>query len=175
MKLKLFAFVALFSMVLAPVFGQENSYSIEGNKKHIAPEFTVRASGGFFASSVAVTGGVKFNDKRTVGLMLCNLKTYDDADPSHAYFNEVGVYYRRTFKLGKRNRLSLYNDIALAYAHVYKETGIVTENTEYRKGDDLIDVIWQPGLKIRFYNNFHMFMGPQISGGFVGLHLGIGL
>ena len=33
---------------------------------------------------------------------------------------------------------------------------------------------WQPGIRVRFYRNIHLFLGPTLATDCLGLHLGVG-
>ena len=54
------------------------------------------------------------------------------------------------------------------------ETGEKTEIIEDSPGDIIFAASWQPGIRIRFRRNVHLFLGPTISTNTVGLHLGVG-
>lgn len=48
-------------------------------------------------------------------------------------------------------------------------------NTVDRIGQIDFVAAWQPGIRIRFWNNIHLFLGPSISTySWLGLHLGVG-
>lgn len=73
--------VILFLVVVLPLKGQtladdasswagewKAAFSVDGRRKW-KPEFTVRYSAGFISEGPLITGGVKIDDKRTLGLM----------------------------------------------------------------------------------------------------------
>ena len=47
------------------------------------------------------------------------------------------------------------------------------EDKHPNPGDIEFALSWQPGIRIRFYRNIHVFLGPTL-GDSIGLHLGLG-
>ena len=162
--------------------GWKYALSKEG-RQNWKPEFTARAYAGFVTEGPAITGGVRIDDKRTLGLMVWKGSTWIDAAPARVYSISTGLYMRRYFHLGKKDIVALYSDFAIGAGYVYKmnggymtnaETGETVKTTDYNKGDVLFAATWQPGVRFRFWRNLHLFLGPTISTNTVGLHLGMG-
>ena len=162
--------------------GWKYAFSREG-RQNWKPEFTVREYRGFFTKGPAITGGVRIDDKRTLGLMVWQGVTYIDAAPADIYSISAGFYMRRYFHLGKKDIVALYSDFAVGAGYVYKmtgaykinaETGEIVNETDYNKGDVLFAATWQPGMRFRFWKDVHIFLGPTISTNTIGLHLGVG-
>ena len=162
--------------------GWKYALSKEG-RQNWKPEFTARAYAGFVTEGPAVTGGVRIDDKRTLGLMVWKGSTWIDAAPARVYSISTGLYMRRYFHLGKKDIVALYSDFAIGAGYVYKmnggymtnaETGETVKTTDYSEGDVLFSATWQPGIRFRFWKNLHLFLGPTISTNTVGLHLGMG-
>ena len=162
--------------------GWKYAFSREG-RQNWKPEFTARLYAGLFTEGPAITGGVRIDDKRTVGLMAWKGRTYIDAAPADVYSLSAGLYMRRYFHLGKKDIAALYSDFAIGAGYVYDmdggymvntETGETVKTTHYSKGDVLFSATWQPGIRFRIWKNFHLFFGPTISTDTVGFHLGAG-
>lgn len=158
------------------------AFSAEG-RQALKPEFTARVYAGFVTEGPAITGGVRVDDKRTLGLMVWQGETYIDAAPGAVYNVSAGLYMRRYFHLGKKDIVALYSDIAVGAGYVYKVNGKYWENTETGEKTEIIEdspgdikfaATWQPGIRFRFWRNVHLFLGPTISTNTVGLHLGVG-
>lgn len=60
--------------------GWKYAFSQEG-RQNWKPEFTARLYAGFVTEGLAITGGVRIDDKRTFGLMVWQGKTWIDAAP----------------------------------------------------------------------------------------------
>ena len=162
--------------------GWKYAFSAEGRQAW-KPEFTARVYGGFVTGGPAVTGGVRIDDKRTLGLMVWQGETWIDAAPASVYSISTGLYMRRYFHLGKKDIVALYSDVAFGAGYVYKvnggyrinsETGETVRIIDYSKGDVLFAAMWQPGVRFRFWRNLHLFLGPTLSTNTVGFHLGAG-
>ena len=166
------------------VWAQDWKYAFSAERRQAwKPEFTARVYAGFVTEGPAITGGVRVDDKRTLGLMVWQGKTYIDAAPGTVYNVSAGLYMRRYFHLGKKDIVALYSDFAVGAGYVYKvngkywentETGEKTEMIEDSPGDIIFAATWQPGIRFRFWRNVHLFLGPTISTNTVGLHLGVG-
>ena len=168
------------------VWAEDWKYAFSAERRQAwKPEFTARVYAGFVTEGPAITGGVRVDDKRTLGLMVWQGKTYIDAAPGTVYNVSAGLYMRRYFHLGKKDIVALYSDFAVGAGYVYKvngkywentETGEKTEMIEDSPGDIIFAASWQPGIRIRFrfWRNVHLFLGPTISTNTVGLHLGVG-
>jgi hypothetical protein len=109
---------------------------------------------------------------------------YVDAAPANIHTITAGLNFRRYWHLGKRKVFSLYSDLYAGAAFVTKVTGItheITENdrvwefVEERPGDVRFIGGWQPGVRVRFYKNLHLFLGPTIATNSIGLHIGVGI
>lgn len=162
--------------------GWKYAFSQEG-RQNWKPEFTARLYAGFVTEGAAVTGGVRIDDKRTIGLMVWQGKTWIDAAPASVYSISTGLYMRRYFHFGQKDIVALYCDFAVGAGYVYKmdggymtnaETGESVKTTDYNKGDVLFAATLQPGVRFRFWKNLHLFLGPTVSTNTVGLHLGVG-
>jgi hypothetical protein len=162
--------------------GWKYAFSQEG-RKNWRPEFTARVYEGFVTDGPAITGGVRIDDKRTLGLMVWQGRTHIDAAPGNIYSVSAGLFMRRYFHIGKRDIVSLYSDLALGAGYIYKvngkywynaQTGEKIQQIEETPGDVEFAATWQPGIRFRFWKNIHLFLGPTISTNTIGLHLGVG-
>ena len=145
------------------------AFSAEG-RKNWRPEITARITEGFVCGNTAFTAGIRIDYKRTFGLMLGLDNIHYDSIPadSDSYF--AGLYMRRYFHTGKRQRFSFYSDIAIGGGRVYK----ATPGADDQKGDIVLFWTLQPGVRIRFWKNTQLFLGPSVGPRDFGLHLGIG-
>jgi len=162
--------------------GWKYAFSSEGRQAW-KPEFTIRRFSGFFTDGNTLTGGVKIDDKRTFGLMASQAETHYDAVPGDVCYFSLGLYMRRYFHLGKKDIVALYSDCAVGGGYVYKvknkyitdaDTGEKVEMIDENPGDLLFVATWQPGVRIRFWKNLHLFLGPTLSTDTIGFHLGVG-
>ncbi len=148
----------------------KHAFSPEG-KKNWKSEFTVRYRNGLFTDGPMATGGIRIDEKRTLGLFLGLSEDYDDATPAFIYSVRTGVTFRRYWHMGSRKIFSFYSDLYAGAGYIYK----VTDPESYaRKGEFLFVGGWQPGIRVRFFRNIHLFLGPTIATDCLGLHLGIG-
>lgn len=185
--LKAIAFAVLMAFSFTSVQAQsiKESFSAEG-RKNWKSEITARGNLGIYAGGFAVTGGVRIDERRTLGLMAGkNSNTYT---VTHGYTDvssfSVALYGRRYFHLGERKIFSLYSDLALGAAFVTDLEGAywvdpvdgVTKKDDIsvEKGDVQFYISWQPGIRVRFFDNVHLFLGPTLSSHCLGVHLGIG-
>lgn len=138
-----------------------------------------------FQGSYNLTGGVRLNDKYTVGLLAGNMTTYIDAVPGHVYALNTAAFVRRYIHLGKRDIFALYGDAYAGLTTVYNVEGKYLDYNDGRgpqekisasKGDVVPLLAFEPGLRIRFYKNIHIFLGPTFSTQYqwFGIHAGIG-
>ena len=179
------AAITLFSLTSVQAQSIKESFSAEG-RENWKSEFTVRGNLGIYAGGFAVTGGVRIDEKRTLGLMAGkNVNVYT---VTHGYTDvnsfSAALYGRRYFHLGERKIFSLYSDLALGAAVVTDVEGAywvdpvdgVTkkEDISVNKGDVQFYLSWQPGVRVRFFDNVHLFLGPTLSSHCLGVHLGIG-
>ena len=162
--------------------GWKYAFSQEG-RQNWKPEFTARWSTGFFTTGPEFTGGVRIDDKRTFGLLVGRGELYLDAYPAEVYSIDTGVYMRRYFHLGQRDIFAFYSDAAIGASWVYKvdgkyrvdyQTGEQIEVVGYNPGDRWFFAAWEPGVRIRIWRNFHLFLGPTVATRCVGFHLGAG-
>ena len=180
-----FAACLLMLAATATVNAQENNAADAVEKKYdLRPEFTLRGSLGFFNSDHRVSGGVCINGKRTAGLMIGHHNSYIDHAPADIDAIVTTLFYRRYFHLGKRKICAFYLDAYAGAAWVYKVTGtryeIINEEGDIRPIIDeepgyAVPVFGlQPGFRVRFYRNIHLFLGPSIATDCIGVHIGIG-
>lgn len=148
------------------------AFSAEGVKQW-KPEFTVRSYAGIYTGGCELTGGVKIDNKRTLGLMLGYESLYVDAAPGDVRAIGTAAFFRRYIHLGKKERFSLYSDLYLGASWIFKATGN-TEQLNSKPGEVYFLIGWQPGIRLRIYRNFQIFLGPTISTYTMGLHLGLG-
>ena len=190
MKKKVWRAITCVAFMLLPLTSVQaqsikESFSAEG-RKNWKSEVTVRGNLGIYAGGFAVTGGVRIDEKRTLGLMAGkNVNAYT---VRHGYTDvnsfSAALYGRRYFHLGERKIFSLYSDLALGAAFVTDLEGAywvdpvdgVTkkEDISVDKGDVQFYISWQPGIRVRFFDNVHLFLGPTLSSHCLGVHLGIG-
>lgn len=163
----------------------KESFSAEGIKNW-KTEVTVRGNLGIYAGGFAVTGGARIDEKRTLGLMVGkNVNVYT---VTHGYSDvnsiSAAVYGRRYFHLGERKIFSFYSDLALGAAFVTDveraywvdpvDGTTKKDDISVDKGDVQFYLSWQPGVRVCFFNNAHLFLGPTLSTHCLGVHLGIG-
>ena len=184
----------LFSAIAASLLLASSSLSAQGIKESFSAEgrenweseFTVRGNLGIYAGGFAVTGGVRIDEKRTLGLMAGkNVNVYT---VTHGYTDvnsfSAALYGRRYFHLGERKIFSFYTDFAFGSAFVTDLEGAYwvdpvdgttkKEDISVDKGDVQFYISLQPGMRVRFYKNLHLFLGPTLSSHCLGVHLGIG-
>ena len=162
----------------------KHAFSAEGRQQW-KPEMTARIKVGIYSGAETLTGGIRVDSKRTLGIMLGQGTVFIDAAPGHVYHLETAAYMRRYVHLGKRDIFALYSDVFMGAAWVYKVTGdavmTIPETGEervlinQRPGDVHLLVGWEPGIRVRIYKNFHIFLGPTISNACLGAHLGFGI
>lgn len=157
----------------------------EQGRKAWKPEFTIRYYAGFVTEGPFVTAGIRLDGVRTLGVALWKGDTYVDSVPGHYDSVFTGLYTRRYFHLGRRDIIAFYSDLTFGGGAVYKvtggwsyedpETGYVHETRmPVEKGEMFLTFAWQPGVRLRFGSNVHIFLGPTLSTYTVGLHLGLG-
>ena len=156
------------------------AFSKEGMKEW-KPEFTLKRSGGFFTGRRMVTGGVRVDEKRSFALYLGQGDQWIDHAPASVYSIRTGVSFRRYWHLGARKTFAFYSDLSAGIGWVYKIDGGYHETPDgdiyiisEKVGDMLFEVLWQPGIRVRFYKNIHMFFGPTLATDCIGVHWGIG-
>ncbi|MGN0195121.1 MAG: hypothetical protein ACI4AE_01530 [Candidatus Cryptobacteroides sp.] len=192
----LFTIFAAIALSASGLFAQEtfsDDFSVCANEwKHAfskdgikdwKPEFTLRYYSGLFTSGPMFTGGVRIDEKRTFALFVNQGETYLDFAPGYLYTISAGINFRRYWHLGRRKTFSFYSDLYTGGGWIYQINGkyqgpadsdspeeVIDENV----GDAIFIFGWQPGIRIRFYKNLHLFIGPTIATSCLGLHLGIG-
>lgn len=167
MRKKLLICIVAMGSICSSLFAQGNA---------ITPEFTVRGAGTLFSSSASVSGGVRVNEKTTLGLMLGMGSTTINAVPGTYNYNRVCLYARRYHHLGEKQRFSIYNDFVVGGGMISKVTpGLEAARPEYSKGRLEPYLAWQPGIRVRIYKNLHFFVGPVIDTDSFGVHVGLGL
>ena len=179
------AAITLSSLTSVQAQSIKESFSAEG-RKNWKSEVTVRGNLGIYAGGFAVTGGVRIDEKRTLGLMAGKNVNVYTITPGYTDVNSfsAALYGRRYFHLGERKIFSLYSDLALGAAFVTDLEGAYwvdpvdgatkKEDISVDKGDVQFYLSWQPGVRVRFFDNVHLFLGPTLSSHCMGVHLGIG-
>lgn len=78
---------------------------------------------------------------------------------------------------------ALYADFTAGGACVYKVNGKYRYGIEGKQPQEMIDdnpgdlaplLALEPGIRVRFFKNIHIFLGPTISTLGMGIHAGIG-
>ena len=145
------------------------------------PEFTVRYTSGFFTDGPALTGGVRVDNKRTLGFFAGQWTYHIDKNDCSVRTMGGGTYMRRYIHLGKRDIVALYSDVAAGLAGVYRIDGGFTDpdtgiwrGSSKQPGDIVTFASWQPGIRVRIYNNLHIFAGPTVATKCYGFHVGLG-
>lgn len=146
------------------------AFSKEG-RQHWKSEFTLRYRAGLFSNGVMVTGGIRVNEKRTIGLFTGIGEIFYSAIPASAYSLSFGITYRRYWHLGDRKIFAFYSDLYAGAGYIYK---VSNPELHEDKGNFLFIGGWQPGIRIRCYKNLHLFLGPTLATDCIGLHLGLG-
>ncbi len=159
------------------------AFSAEGREQW-KPEITARAKVGIYTGGYNLTGGVRIDSKRTLGLMLGQGTTFIDSAPGNVYHLQAAAYMRRYFHLGSRDIVAFYSDLSIGAGCVYKVTGrtifypvegMEVELIHQKPGDVGFLIAWEPGIRFRIYRNLHIFLGPTISTACLGVHLGLGI
>ena len=181
------AIVATLLLVSSNLSAQsiKESFSAEGRAAW-KPEFTARNNLGFFASGFVATGGVRIDERRTLGLMMGKNENIYTVNHGYADVNSfsAALYGRSYFHIGKRKIFSLYSDLALGAAVVtgieggywvdQENVATIKDDIDVERGDVQPYFSWQPGMRVRFYKNIHLFLGPTLSTHCLGVHLGLG-
>ncbi len=157
---------------------QEGSWAAafsEEGRQNWKPEFTFRLTAGFVTSGPALSGGVRIDNKRTLGLIIGHGECYNDARPESDYMIQTSLFFRRYFYIGPREIVALYSDISVGANWIYKVNGS-EELIKCHPGDVRPQIALEPGVRFRIYRNFHLFLGPSISTSpTIGFHIGLGL
>ena len=75
--------------------------------------------------------------------------------------------------LDKKDVTALYSDVIAGARRIYRVAG-EGPSILVSPGDVFFNLDWQPGLRLRFYKNIHVFLGPTIGRASVGFHIGLG-
>lgn len=151
------------------------AFSEEG-RQNWKPEFTARAYGGFYEAGVALSAGVRIDNRRTLGILVAKAEM-GSASSDTEYFTKIMATYRRYYHIGKRERFAFYSDMNFGVGIVNKvELGPTAELEEYhsKPGDWGPMLEWQPGIRLRLIGNSHISLGPSLSPTHFGLHIGVG-
>ena len=168
----------LFAAVVAALL-----ISIPASAQKIRTEFTARAMVGIYNGSYNLTGGVRLNDNWTVGALAGMGDVYIDAVPGSIEYIKAGAFARGYAHLGKKDIFALYADFTAGGACVYKVNGKYRYGIEGKQPQEMIDdnpgdlaplLALEPGIRVRFFKNIHIFLGPTISTLGMGIHAGIG-
>lgn len=153
----------------------KHAFSKEGVKDW-KPEFTYRQYTGFSSHGPMVTGGVRVDEKRTFSLMLDRNNCYIDALPADVLSIRTGIVFRRYIHLGKKKHFALYSDLFAGAGWIYDIRGNNPEDyLGGQVGDAEFFAGWNPGIRIRFWKNIHIFGGFTCSTKCIfGFHAGIG-
>ena len=98
--------------------------------------------------------------------------TYVDAAGGSIYSATIGMYMRYYIHLDKKDVTALYSDVIAGARRIY--SAAEDPSIFVSPGDVFFNLDWQPGLRIRFYKNIHVFLGPTIGRDSVGFHIGLG-
>ena len=181
LKFRVMAFLLLVSSSISAQSIKE-SFSAEG-RKNWKPEFTVRGNVGIFTGGAILSGGLRIDEKRTLGLMLGEQSIYYDAEPATVHYINTSLFWRRYFHLGERQRTAFYSDLSVGVGWIYQVeesfwynewTGEWEGGVDDEPGDVYPIISWQPGIRVRFYKNIHLFFGPTLATNCMGVHLGFG-
>ncbi|MBQ6604278.1 MAG: hypothetical protein IIX17_01595 [Tidjanibacter sp.] len=149
------------------------AFSEEG-KQHWKPEFTARAFLGPYEGGLAVTGGVRVDNKRTLGGRITISESGSTLMPSE-YFITLSANYRKYLHFGPREIISLYSDFHAGLGIIYKTDKAIDPEIEPAKPGSMGPILGvQPGIRLRLVENIHLFAGVSLSNLHVGLHLGVG-
>ena len=187
MKKNIFKTIACAAIMLLPLTSVQaqsikESFSAEG-RKNWKPEVTLRGNVGIFTGGTVLSGGVRIDEKRTLGLMVGEQSVYLDAEPATIDYITTALSFRRYFHLGARQRFAFYSDLSIGAGWVYRveqsywvdpATGEWYGGVDDEPGDAYPFISWQPGIRVRCYKNAHIFLGPTIGTNCMGVHLGIG-
>ena len=171
---------AQLGTLISYVSGWKHAFSDEGMREW-GPEFTLRYSLGFRTEGPSVTAGIRVDKNRTLGIVAGQWTRHIPKYDASAYTYGAGLYMRSYLHLGRREMVSLYSDASAGLACVFKTTGGYTDpdtgkwrGSDKHPGDVIIFGAWEPGVRFRIVDSFHLFVGPTIATKCYGLHVGIG-
>ena len=186
---KYLSLIAAFCFWLCNAYAQDaDTTRVKDGGRGLKPEFTVRYSAGMVTSGPAVTGGVRIDNKRTLGLWIGLGNTYNDAAPASIHAIQTAAYLRRYFQLGHKDKVALYGEFILGCDWIYRinggekyiiydsdtgmyyEEGGISEST----GDVGFYAGINAGISFRIIKNIHLYLGPTLTTNTIGLHAGIG-
>ena len=150
--------------------GWKYAFSKDG-KKNWESEYTLRWRSGFFTDGAKFTGGIRVDEKRTLGVFAGAAKTWDDATPATIKSISLGLTFRRYWHFGQKKIFALYSDIYAGAGYVYS---VSNPESYMEEGSVLFVGGLEPGIRVRCYKNLHIFLGPTIATDSIGLHLGVG-
>lgn len=150
----------------------EYALSPEG-KKDWKPEFTIRKYTYLFAGGHTVSAGIRVDNKRTLGITAAKGVLHYTYPPEDDYYYGVGFLMRRYFHLGKKDIFAFYSDLNIGIGHIYKVYYNLEDKTRHPGVYGPL-ISWQPGFRVRFWRNIHLFCGLGISTETVGVYSGIG-
>lgn len=183
--------ILALSLAMVPAWGQlgtvisyasswKRAFSSDGRSEW-QPEFTLRHNVGFNTTGPAFTAGIRVDNKRTLGIVAGQWTYHINKNACDVYTYGGGIYMRRYLHLTKRDIVALYSDAAAGLAYVYNIEGGITDpdtgtlrSSSKQPGDLVTFASWQPGIRIRFYRNLHLFVGPTIATKCYGYHVGLG-
>lgn len=194
---KLLTFVIVMLFAVGSAFAQDTmveemserrkewkyAFSEEG-RENWKPEFTFRLQAGFTTSGPVLSGGIRVDEKRSFHLMVGQGDTYIDHAPGDLQSVRTALAFRKYWHLGRRKVCAFYSDLYAGAACIYqvngkyhynKDTGEKWEVIDDNVGDVRFIGGWQPGFRVRFYRNIHLFLGPTIATDCIGIHFGVGL
>ena len=182
MKSLAIAACLLFASPTLSAQSLKESFSEEG-RENWKPEFTLRGNMGIFTAGITATGGVRIDENRTLGLMLGGHEVFYNAEPATVEYISTCLYFRRYFHLGKRQRAAFYSDFSIGAGWIYEveqsywidpTTGTSNKGIDDKPGDVYPIISWQPGVRVRYFKNVHLFFGPTLATNCMGVHLGLG-
>lgn len=159
------------------------AFSADGRRQW-KPEITARVRAGIYTGGEALSVGARIDGKRTLGLIAGRGHFFVDAAPGEVNRIQAAAFMRRYFHIGKHDVIAFYSDLSAGAAWVYEvngkymidsQTGEKVELIPQNPGDVHFMVTWEPGIRLRFFKNIHIFLGPTISTDCMGLHLGLGI
>lgn len=151
------------------------------------PEFTLRNCVSFGTSGPILTGGAKFNDKYTIGMMLShgktNLNAKDGRNYGDVYSINTGFVFRGYLHFGPKKIISLYCDVISSIGWIYKAeestltgNGTADEfgNIQDKVGTTRLAIGCQPGIRLKLPESLQIFCGPTFATDMIGFHFGFG-
>lgn len=174
--------ILLFAVLCSASLYAQTNRGASDSSHRLMPEFTARAKMGLYQNGYDFTGGLRLNRNWTAGILGGYSTTYIDAAPGNIYAVNTAAFVRRYIHIGRKDIFALYGDFSAGASWIYKVTGKYqtrgdlgqVEAISESKGDVEALYTFEPGVRIRFYKNIHLFVGPTFSSHCLGLHAGIG-